>query len=172
MPDPDPSIDIVVILDKPCWERPLLEWESLIQPVVLQTLQEARWKMDSEINVLLTDNHAIQNLNKTYLGKDKPTNVLSFPSLELAEIATIHRGKGSQIPVILGDVALAFETIQEEAVAQNKSFDHHLTHLVVHGVLHLLGYDHENDEDAAAMETLEIKILTSLLIPNPYQERP
>lgn len=172
MPDPEPSIDIVVILDKPCWERPISEWEALIQPVILCTLQEVRWVFDSEINVLLTDDQAIQKLNKSYLGKDKPTNILSFPSLEQNDIGDIYNGKGSQIPVILGDIVLAFETIHKESVAQKKSFDHHVIHLVVHGVLHLLGYDHEKDEDAATMETLEIKILSSLMIANPYQERP
>lgn len=170
MPDPDPSVDIVVILDKPCWERPVSEWEALIQPAVLKTLHQSQWTKRAEINILLTDDPTIQKLNKSYLGLDKPTNVLSFPSLEPEEISDLYKGGKSQTPIILGDVVLAFETIQEESLRQKKSFDHHLTHLVVHGILHLLGFDHEKDDDADVMESLEIEILSSLMIPNPYQE--
>ena len=170
MPDPEPSIDIVVIIDKPCWERSIAQWEALIQPAVLEALRQSNWTKAAEINILLTDDAAIQKLNKRYRSLNQPTNVLSFPSLEPGEVSVLFKRDKTQTPVILGDVVLAFETIQQESVIQKKSFDHHLVHLTVHGVLHLLGFDHGKDEDAVIMESLEIKILSSLMIPNPYQE--
>lgn len=169
MPDPEPSLDIAIILDKPCWKRSVVEWEALIQPAILETLRQSQWGDQlTEINILLTDDAEIQELNKRYRGVDKPTNVLSFPSFEPEEISGLKTNKQSPEPIVLGDIALAYETIQKECSDQDKSFDHHLIHLTVHGVLHLLGFDHEKDEEAAVMESLEIQILSSLTIPNPY----
>jgi probable rRNA maturation factor len=170
MLDPDPSMDIVVIIDKPCWRKPVSQWKALIQPAVLETLRQSSWISGAEINVLLTDDATIRDLNKTHRGYDKPTNVLSFPSLEPEAISAYHHKQNDQA-VILGDVVLAFETIQKESLAEHKPFEHHLVHLTVHGILHLLGFDHQQDKDAVVMESLEIKILSSLMIPNPYQER-
>ena len=109
---------------------------------------------EGEISIVLADNNFIQNLNHVYRGKDKPTNVLSFPQDE---------------PGLLGDVILAYETIEKEANEQEKSFEDHLTHLIVHGTLHLLGHDHEDDKEAKEMEALEIEILEKLGIKNPYE---
>lgn len=105
-----------------------------------------------ELSVILADDRFIQTLNKTYRKKNKPTNVLSFV------------GEGNH----LGDLVLAYETIKREAKAQKKTFKHHTTHLLVHGVLHLLGHDHKHDKDAHVMEQIEIKILKKLNISNPY----
>lgn len=107
-----------------------------------------------EISIVLADDAFVQNLNREYRGKDKPTNVLSFPQDEHG---------------LLGDVILAHETLSREAKEQDKSFEDHLMHLVVHGTLHLMGHDHENDEEAEEMEALEIKILEQLGVENPYQ---
>jgi probable rRNA maturation factor len=170
MPDPELSVDIVVILDKPCWERSIAEWEALIEPAIFETLRQSLWAQPAEINILLTDDAKIQELNKEYRGIDKPTNVLSFPSFEPEEIFSLKVENDSSEPMVLGDIALAYETIQKESLSQNKPFDHHLIHLAIHGVLHLLGFDHEKDEDATVMESLEVKILSSLKISNPYQE--
>jgi probable rRNA maturation factor len=170
MPDPEPSIEITVIIDRPCWENSTAHWESLLQPAVLKTLHQLNWGHSSEINILLTDNAVIQSLNKSYRDQNKPTNVLAFPSLNPDEIAALYKNKPEQSPIILGDVVLAFETIQQESNEQKKDFEKHLVHLTVHGTLHLLGFDHEKDDDAATMESLEIKILSSLMIPNPYEE--
>lgn len=167
MPDPEPSLNVVVIIGKNCWSKPVSQWRKQIHPAVVQTLQAAEWTFPGELNVLLTDDSEIQHLNKNHRHLDKPTNVLSFPSLTLEEIADL------KIPtdiVFLGDIALSYQTIQQEALEQQKSFHHHFIHLVVHGVLHLLGFDHENDQDAHIMESLEIKILSALSIPNPYLE--
>lgn len=113
-----------------------------------------------EISVVLADNLFIRNLNKTYRGKDKPTNVLSFPQDPDAGGKMIN----------LGDVVLAYETVKLEAESQDKSFPDHVTHLLVHGILHLLEYDHENDEEAEEMESLEIRVLERLGIKNPYRD--
>jgi len=168
MPDPEPSFDVVIIRDKPCWKRPIAEWEALIRPAAFEALRQSEWSQSAEISILLTNDAKIQELNKKYRGVNKPTNVLSFPSFEPEEILDLKAEKKLPEPIILGDVVLAYETIQKESSSKNKLFDHHLIHLTVHGVLHLLGFDHKKDEDAVEMESLEIKILSSLTIPNPY----
>lgn len=117
----------------------------------------------SEISVVLSDDEHVRELNKHHRGMDKPTNVLSFPAARAKAPAGAPR--------VLGDVVLAFETVQREAAEEDKRFEHHLSHLVVHGVLHLLGYDHEDDDEAEIMETREREILATLGIPDPYAER-
>lgn len=108
---------------------------------------------DEHLSILLTNDDHIQQLNRDFRNKDKPTNVLSFPDGE---------------DDYLGDIAVAFETIKREAEEQNKTIHHHFIHMLVHGVLHLKGYDHESDEEAEEMEALEIKILADMGIKNPY----
>lgn len=115
---------------------------------------------DSELSLLFTDDAHIRVLNREWRGKDKPTNVLSFPAFDVAP--------GDPLPAMLGDIVLAYETVSSEAVLEHKPFDHHVTHLVVHGLLHLLGYDHETDEEAEEMEGLERRVLERLAIPDPY----
>ena len=111
-----------------------------------------------EISVLLTDDATIRSLNATWRGIDKPTNVLSFPAQTANSAAPL-----------LGDIAIAYETLQRESAAEGKPFLHHLAHLSVHGFLHLLGYDHATDSQAAAMEKLERDILARLAIADPYR---
>jgi len=106
-----------------------------------------------KIAVVLADDAFVQPLNKHYRGMDKPTNVLSFA------------GQGEET----GDIILAFETIKQEAKAQKKSFARHTCHLIVHGTLHLLGFDHEKEKEARIMEKLETEIVTQLGFPDPYQ---
>ncbi len=113
-----------------------------------------------ELAIVLTDDSEMRVLNRRWRGKDQPTNVLSFPA------ASPRRGRG--VPRLLGDIVIAYETTAREAAAERKQFLHHLSHLAVHGYLHLLGYDHERDEEAAAMEGLEAKVLARLGLPNPY----
>jgi len=115
-----------------------------------------------EMSVILTDDASIRALNRDWRKLDKPTNVLSFPA------AT---PKIAGVPALLGDVVVAYETLAREAAEEDKPILHHLAHLVVHGYLHLLGYDHETDSEADAMEGLERQILAHLNIADPYRAR-
>jgi probable rRNA maturation factor len=123
--------------------------------------------LDCEIAVLLTDDAEVQRLNRDYRGHDRPTNILSFPMLARVEVeSALAAGEGS---FLLGDLALAHETVAREAEAAGKPFAHHFQHLLVHGLLHLLGHDHQSEADASAMESLEALILATLGIPDPYE---
>ncbi len=113
------------------------------------------------ITLLFADDETMQDLNKDWRGMDKPTNVLSFPA---AKDQPVPPG---ELP-LLGDIVLGFGTCAREAGGAGKNLADHTCHLIVHGVLHLLGYDHENDKDAEIMEAAEVKILSTLGIENPY----
>jgi probable rRNA maturation factor len=116
------------------------------------------------VSVALMSDAEVRSLNKAFRGKDAPTNVLSFPS------APVARSPNSAGPVFLGDVALAYETVAREAAEQDKPVLHHAAHLVVHGVLHLAGFDHETGADAERMEAAERVILGKFGIPDPYRD--
>ena len=130
--------------------------ESLID--TLQQVINDLGKGESELLIRMVDKNEIQNLNKTYRHQDKPTNVLSFPSDLPIEIDE----------EILGDVVICLEVVKQEAQDQQKTFLDHSTHMAVHGTLHLLGYDHIEDDQAKTMESLEVEILDRLQIKNPY----
>jgi probable rRNA maturation factor len=113
-----------------------------------------------EVAVSLVLDREMQKINLAYRGKDKPTNVLSFPAFEAIPNNSDY--------VFLGDIIIAFETVEKESLAQKKTFENHLTHMILHSILHLIGFDHEDEEMANIMESLEIKILKKLNISNPY----
>lgn len=117
-------------------------------------------KTPVEVSLLFTDDESVRVINAEWRKIDKPTNVLSFPAFPLEP--------GGKPGPMLGDIILAEETIRREALELDKSFDDHLTHLLVHGFLHLFGYDHMNDADAERMEALETRILAGLGISDPY----
>lgn len=155
--------NISIQLHDPRWKKALRPYCKTVRTAVEAALKGAGFRIrdsgfgEERITVVLANNSFIRELNKQYRGKDTATNVLSFPE--------------SRIPnpeSYIGDIILAFETIEREAKEQGKSFKHHAIHLLVHGTLHLLGHDHEDDKDAARMEKLEIKILEKLGITNPY----
>jgi len=116
---------------------------------------------DVEVSVMLTDDARIRELNRTWRAKDKPTNVLSFPAPGQA---------GAEGPRHLGDLALAYETLVRESEEESKALADHFAHLIVHGILHLLGYDHEDEAEAETMEALEVKALATLGIADPYRD--
>jgi probable rRNA maturation factor len=113
-----------------------------------------------EVSFLFTSDAEVTALNKQWRGQDKPTNVLSFPAFPLKI--------GMKPKALLGDIVLARETVHYEAEHEHKTFQDHVTHLIIHGVLHLLGYDHETEDEATIMETMERKILNQLGIADPY----
>lgn len=127
--------------------------DDIISRAVSNVAAELDNPREGELSVVLSDDDQVQILNRDYRQKDKPTNVLSFP----------------QSGPLLGDIILARETVQSEATDKGVSFEAHLTHLVMHGWLHLQGFDHQTDETAAEMEAIEIAALAKLGIDNPYQ---
>jgi probable rRNA maturation factor len=120
-----------------------------------------------EVSIKFASDDEVCILNRDYRGKDKPTNVLSFPMVAPDLITGIANTDDGE--VLLGDIILAFGTCEREAEAREISTDAHATHLIVHGTLHLLGYDHMNDGEAEAMEVLEQEIMASLGLHNPYE---
>ena len=123
-----------------------------------------------QLNIILLADSQIKKINQQFRQKDKPTNVLSFANLNEIELQkkNINQVLGKSSFIALGDLLFAYQTIQKEAIQQNKIFQNHLTHLLVHGILHLLGYDHETAEMTKIMEEQEIAILNKFNIPNPY----
>ena len=116
---------------------------------------------DTEVSVRIVDAAEIHALNSDYRGKDKPTNVLSFPAGDVA-------GLPADMPVPLGDVVICASVVREEAAAQGKAITDHWAHMLVHGTLHLLGFDHETETEAAEMEALETRILSEHGVADPY----
>ncbi|MHC1546945.1 rRNA maturation RNase YbeY [Phyllobacterium sp. K27] len=154
-------IDIDILVETDGWpeEAVLSNLASIAIAAVWYELADGN-QPDSELSLVFTDDAAIKELNNDWRDKDKPTNVLSFPAFPIKP--------GQKPGPMLGDIVIARETVIREAEDEEKSFDHHLTHLIVHGFLHLLGYDHETNDEAEEMEQLERKILARLAIPDPY----
>lgn len=117
-------------------------------------------QVESELSIVLTNDEHISKLNALWRSADKPTNVLSFPAFDIE--------KGQPPGPMLGDIVLSHETIKRESELEHKTFKDHVTHLIVHGLLHLVGYDHESDHDANVMERLETDILGAMGISDPY----
>lgn len=157
--EPVPEIDVAI--ECPAWNGAVPGAEALCRRASAAALVAAGGGA-GEIAILLADDEAVRALNARWRGRDAPTNVLSFPGPDPETIG------GAAAPRHLGDIALACETVLREAAEQGKSPADHLTHLVVHGVLHLLGYDHEAEAEAAEMEALEVAVLAGLGVPDPY----
>ena len=158
-----PLTEVLVVAD--CWQTEP-DAEAVIHRAIGTAAETVNAGLgEAELAVMLTDDAGIRTLNSNWRGVDKPTNVLSFPALQPPA------GAPSDAPRMLGDIAIAYQTTRKEADDEQKPFDHHLSHLAIHGFLHLIGYDHENDDDAEAMETLEQEILAQLGIPDPYADR-
>lgn len=155
---------IDVRVESPLWAREP-EATSVVKRAVACAADAAG--ISGEVAVLLTDDAAIRRLNREWRRRDRATNVLSFPAPRPSG------GGGRAAPevgrALLGDIVIAFETTAREAAAEARPFSHHLAHLVVHGFLHLVGYDHASEAEAAAMERLEVDILARLGVPDPYR---
>lgn len=166
-------LDIALISEGSGWPADV-DWEELSAKAVTAAIRHslnADFETQAatyEIAVKLADDDEVQALNRSYRGKDKPTNVLSFPMVQpdLLE-ATANTDDGE---VLLGDLVLASGVCAAEAAEKGISIADHATHLIVHGTLHLLGYDHMDAVDAEAMEALEIRALASMGLPDPYSD--
>src|ERR1700691_850125 len=149
-----------------CWQAEP-EAEAVIERAIAAAAECVTADVgESELAIMLTDDAGIQTLNRNWRGIDKPTNVLSFPALQ-------PRGERQRddAPRSLRAIASAKETARRDADEEQQPFEHHLSHLAVHGFLHLIGHDHEQDDDAETMEALEREILAQLGIPDPYGDR-
>jgi probable rRNA maturation factor len=165
------SVSVDVTISRSSWKKLTFDAADLAQKIVPLAFDKAfrpaaLGEREAEISVKLTDDKEIRKLNRDYRGKDKPTNVLSFATLDAEENA--QSSPVCALPYAIGDIVIAYETVKREAEAMNVPLRDHYTHLLVHGTLHLLGYDHEQEIDAKRMEKLEILILKGLGIENPY----
>lgn len=151
----------VVYGDQPWPSDSDVDWPSFFECIVKTTLCDQ--KTQGWVSILLTQDDHVRSLNKEFRGQDKPTNVLSFPMGQM-DIAC-------EEGVCWGDVVLAYETIKREAIEAGILFKAHAAHMMVHGTLHLLGYQHESDEEAATMEAHECRIMKHLGYASPYPEQ-
>jgi probable rRNA maturation factor len=152
----EPALNIEVIIKSKRWRT-----SKGVERTLRRAIANAAATLSTpaaELAIVLTDDAAMRRLNRAWRGVDATTNVLSFP----------NRPIGGELPLI-GDIVLAYETVAAEARQEGKPFAHHLAHLAVHGFLHLLGYDHEREREAATMERVERKILRALAVPDPYR---
>ncbi|MCC8417859.1 MAG: rRNA maturation RNase YbeY [Rickettsia endosymbiont of Bryobia graminum] len=164
------KINLEIIKNYPDWKYHKFINKALVKKVVANIINRysnLKVVKEFELSILLTANEEMLKLNKQFRGKDKATNVLSFPDIELD-----FRHLLEFVPDIdymyLGDIAFGYETMYEEVISQNKNFENHFIHLLVHSILHLLGFDHQDDEEAEVMEKLEIEILNDFAIASPY----
>ncbi len=162
-----PALRLALVVEDDTWSEAVPDVAALIRKAARRAMVQAEtdgWqgsRIAHEICLVLSDNKRVRRLNRHYRGKDKPTNVLSFAALDAGL-------PDRAVPWHLGDVILALGVLRQEAKQQKKAVAEHLTHLVIHGVLHLLGYDHEDDAEAERMEGLEVAALKRLGIGNPY----
>jgi len=147
---------ITLLVDDPGWRR-TRGLDARLRRAAGAALRAVGFSGKNSVTLLLSSDEKLKNLNRDFRGHNKPTNVLSFPASERAD--------GYR-----GDIAIAYGVTRREAEAAGKRFADHASHLVVHGILHLAGYDHEKPRDAKIMEPLEVKILKRLGIQNPYED--
>ena len=171
---PAPPIEHIISVEiiSAVWLEHFPEAESLKEltgTVAKAVINELELKETVELGIRLTDDDEMRILNNSFRGKDESTNVLSFTMGErdAKKFSSAHK---KAFPELLGDVVIAYGTCFSEAQRENKLLRNHLLHLIVHGVLHLLGYDHNTKEKAKEMEKLEIDILAPLGVPNPYND--
>ena len=169
--DPDSSdIAIVIELREPTWSQtcaaPDVVAESAARAAFVAAPETSRLPRPVELGIQLADDALVRALNRDHRGSDRATNVLSFPTLDDCDVVALPRGQ----TLLLGDVVLAYETVAREAADSQKDVAAHLSHLVVHGVLHLLGYDHQEEKAAERMEALETRVLEGLGYDDPYDD--
>ncbi len=158
------TLDVDISIPCAEWSRSLPGAEAVCRQAAAAAFHAAAAPYEiAEASVVLADDDLVAGLNRDYRGRDGPTNVLTF-----AVAGDSGPPAAAGAPVMLGDVVVAYETVAAEAAADGKGLAEHLCHMVVHGMLHLLGHDHRTDDDAARMERLETRILAGLGVPDPY----
>lgn len=166
-------LDVALSIE-PGWPEGV-DWDALgtrAATAALTATALAEWidaPFTAEISIRLTDDAEVQTLNRDYRHKDKPTNVLSFPMIQPDLLGSVANSDDGE--VLVGDIVLARETCVAEAADKGISLADHVTHLIVHGTLHLLGHDHIDDRDAEAMEQIERDVLRTLGLHDPYQDQ-
>jgi probable rRNA maturation factor len=156
------ALTIDVLVASPRWKDDAGKVKSIVKRAVARAAAATLSTTSNELAIVLTDDSAIRMLNRDWRGIDAATNVLSFAAKKTG---------GKHFGAHLGDIVLAYETVAREARGDGKPFVHHVAHLAVHGFLHLVGYDHEREADATAMERTEREILRQLAIPDPYRPK-
>lgn len=161
----------VAILGEEGWPQDI-DWQALTERAAQIAFEQTpfdelrRSPVCIELSVKFSDDEEVQDLNRAYRGKDKPTNVLSFPQIQPDLLESLSLGDDGE--ALLGDIVLARGTCEREALEKQVSFADHATHLIIHGTLHLLGYDHMVEHEAEAMEAMEVRALAALGIADPY----
>lgn len=163
-----PTPEIAVTIECAAWAEALADVEERCRAIAAAALGAGIGLVElpdgpMEVSLVLADDGTVRGLNRDWRGQDKATNVLSFAALDDED-----EPRPAGAPLLLGDVVLAWETTAREAAEQDKPLADNLGHLVVHGVLHLLGFDHEDDDEAQEMEGVETAVLAALGIPDPY----
>lgn len=164
------KLNIDVLIEDDIWNEYHLK-DTILQTTkaVLNYLHIYKYADNIEFSIILTNNIAIQSLNKQYRFQDKPTNTLSFPAQDINP-KEMKKNKFHDGFAMLGDVIFAYQIIEDEAKEQNKDFKQHFTHLLAHGLLHLFGFDHKVDSEAEEMENIEIELLNKMGIQSPYEK--
>ncbi|MFC1659759.1 rRNA maturation RNase YbeY [Pseudomonadota bacterium] len=167
------NLSIDILTEDKKWDKLSFSYKDVLEKTIRLALEDNKQFVDKfynkevEVSVVLTNDKSIQKLNKEYRNKDKPTNVLSFPMIE--DFDNEVENELSLLNLIsLGDIILSYETILNESKEEKKSFKNHFIHLIIHSVLHLMGYYHETKNQAKAMENKEIELLSGLGIQNSY----
>lgn len=167
-------IEADVHISSPCWGD-AVDWQTLCDDALAAALAQTPFAALTtgdrmvEVAVQFAGDAAVHALNRQWRGKDAPTNVLSFPQLDGDELATLSRLAGEGPEILLGDIILAQETCAREAAEKMVPIDVHASHLIIHGLLHLLGYDHVADAAAEDMEAREIRAMAALGFADPYR---
>jgi probable rRNA maturation factor len=167
--DSDGPDTVVLTVAAAVWRTAIDRLEERCLRIVRQTLAQATtlaWLQQGEVSILLCADDEISDLNARYRQQERPTNVLSFPNFDLAEGSACSSPPPG--PILLGDIAMSYQRLAAEAGQRDKSMLDHFGHLLVHGTLHLLGYDHQDDDEAAVMERMEERVLASLGMAAPY----
>lgn len=170
------NIELNILLEEDRWESYLKNYDAISNLVLSSTIDYVKDNEDIDfleydkkinINLVLSNDTQVQELNREYRNKDKPTNVLSFANID---DESFDDDLENFPEIELGDIIISLETLEREADEKSITFQNHFSHLLIHGILHLLGFDHIENEDAEYMESFEIDILQQLNIANPYEE--